>query len=71
VSAVIEKKPRRIVCPTPAPNSVKIIPATKPMTTDEMIRLVEKARQEKDPGKVRQITDQIMDGFYGRKTVAV
>ena len=70
MKVLIQKKHRRPLR-LARMNGMKIVPKAKPMTTDEMIHLVEKARLEQDPEKVRQITDQIMDGFYGRKTVAV
>lgn len=70
MNVVSEKKQRRPMRRAHA-HGVKIIMKARPMTTDEMIRLVEKARMEKDAGKRIQITDQIVDGFYGRKTVVV
>lgn len=70
MSVVIEKKQCRTMR-APRARGVKIVLKAEPMTTDEMIRLVEKARLEKDQGKVSQLTDQILDGFYGRKIVAV
>ena len=70
MSVVIEKKQSRTVR-EPCAQGIKIVLKAEPMSTDEMIRLVEKARRETDQEKVRQLTDQIMDGFYGRETVAV
>jgi hypothetical protein len=70
MNVVSKKKQRRPVRRARA-HGVKIITKARPMTTDEIISLVEKARMEKDAGKRRQITDKIIDGFYGRKTVVI
>jgi len=70
MEVLVQRKHRRSSRPARV-NGMKIVPKARPMSTDEMIHLVEKARLEQDPEKVRQITDQIMDGFYGRKIVTV
>jgi len=44
---------------------------TKPMSTDELMSLIEKGRRENDPEKLDQLVDQFMEGFYGEKLTAV
>ena len=78
MSCVIEKrKSRRAARPHPARSVIAAYPQgvtlvkTKPMTTDELMSLIEKGQREKDPEKRNQLVEQFMEGFYGEKLVAV
>jgi hypothetical protein len=51
-------------------SGVKVI-RIKPLTADEMILLIKKARAEKSPAKRRKIIDEIVNGFYGEKVVQI
>jgi DNA-directed RNA polymerase subunit F len=69
MSAVVSQgKPRRMA--RRRARGVRIVKIA-PLTPDEIIRLVEKARAETDPEKVRRIKDRIVNGFYGQKVVSV
>ena len=77
MSCVIERKPRRAPRPPRAqsviaayPRGVRLV-KTKPMPTDELMRLIEKGQRENDPAKLNQLVEQFMEGFYGEKLMPV